>query len=98
MARLAARSIAPDQEAYGLGISALRLYGNKLSFDVPGVDGSFEGTLDNAAIHGIWKQGKAALKLDLARPAAGVPAQASFNHRGRQDEEVLYGLFARKSS
>ena len=77
--RLGGALDSPDQETYGLGISALRLDGHKLSFDVPGVNGSFEGTLDNAAIHGTWKQSTAALKLDLARPAASVPAEPSSN-------------------
>lgn len=69
--RLGGAFDSPDQEAYGLGISGLRLDGDKFSFDVPGVNGSFDGTLDKTAIHGTWKQGTAALKLDLARPAAG---------------------------
>jgi len=69
---------SPDQEAFGLGISALRLDGNKLSFNVPGVNGSFEGTLDDAVIHGTWKQGTAALKLDLSRAAVSASAQTSF--------------------
>lgn len=66
--RLGGALDSPDQDAYGLGVSALSLKGDKLSFDVPGVNGSFEGTLDNAAIHGTWKQGTTALKLELARP------------------------------
>ncbi len=76
--RLGGALDSPDQEAYGLGISGLRLDGNKLSFDVPEVNGSFEGMLADNAIHGTWKQGTASLKLDLARPAASVSS-----HRGR---------------
>lgn len=65
-----------DQEAYGLGLAAVSFQGNQLSFEVPGVSGSYTGQLDQAAsaVAGTWKQGSAALALVWRRGAAGATA------------------------
>lgn len=60
-----------DQEAYGLALGNISIHGSAFSFTVPSIMGSYEGTLDQSAIRGTWKQHGTVLKLDLERRGSG---------------------------
>lgn len=61
-----------DQGANGIPISAITLKEGKLRFEVRGIGGVYEGTLNTngAALKGEWKQGGGAMPLDLTKAAS----------------------------
>lgn len=58
---------SPDQHAYELSIGNIVMHGSNLTFTVPSVMGSYEGSLGKASIHGTWTQNGASLALDFNR-------------------------------
>jgi CubicO group peptidase (beta-lactamase class C family) len=69
---------SPQQGALGLAGSDVTLHGDKLSFKIPVVNGSYTGTVsaDGKTISGTWSQG-VPLPLEFTRGnAAGVEAAA----------------------
>ena len=69
-------SDSPDQGASGIPLSKVTVEGTKLSFEIPKVDGEYEGTLDKdgKTIMGTWWQNGAALTLDFTRDDTSPPA------------------------
>jgi uncharacterized protein (TIGR03435 family) len=61
-----------DQGAQGAPASAITLQGSTVKMSIPGVGGTYEGTLDasGSSITGAWTQGPANLPLNLARASA----------------------------
>jgi putative intracellular protease/amidase len=66
-----------DQEAYGLALGNVSVQGNTLSFTVPAIMGSYEGTVDPSSIRGRWKQHGLGLRLDLERRSSVRPVGLS---------------------
>lgn len=66
---------SPDQGARGIPVSAVRLDGRSVTFEVSAIGGQYSGTLSESgeSIEGTWKQSGLSLSLDLARQ----PAQTS---------------------
>ncbi|MEN6499561.1 MAG: alpha/beta fold hydrolase [Rectinema sp.] len=66
---------SPDQGARGIPVSAVRLDGRSVTFEVAAVGGNYRGTLSESeeSIEGTWKQSGLSLPLDLTR----LPAQTS---------------------
>ncbi|MBV8683004.1 MAG: alpha/beta fold hydrolase [Caulobacteraceae bacterium] len=63
-----------DQAAYGLPLADITHQGARVSFAVPSVGGTFEGTLGaGGKITGTWSQGGAGLPLTFAKRPAGAP-------------------------
>jgi pimeloyl-ACP methyl ester carboxylesterase len=60
-----------DQGANGIPLSEIALKDSKLTFQVPAVMGSYEGTLKGDAITGQWTQGQS-LDLEFRRGAPGA--------------------------
>lgn len=58
-----------DQEAFGIPVSSITRAGDKMSFEVAAVGGSFTGTLasDGKGVAGTWSQGGNSLPLALTR-------------------------------
>lgn len=63
-----------DQQTMGIPCEGVELKGNTVSFRVPGLAGTYHGTLLNGGkkISGIWKQ-DTAVQLDLEREPAALP-------------------------
>jgi pimeloyl-ACP methyl ester carboxylesterase len=73
---------SPDQGARGIPVSAVRLDGRSVTFEVSAIGGQYSGTLSESgeSIEGTWKQSGLSLPLDLARQPAQtsqVPAETS---------------------
>lgn len=66
-----------DQGASGLPCSNVQLAGNRLSFDVPVVQGHWAGELsgDGNRLSGTWTQVGNSLTLNLVRQAAPIPVE-----------------------
>jgi hypothetical protein len=64
-----------DQGTNGIPVASIARDGQKISFKVNAVGGTFEGALsaDGASIAGTWTQGGPSLPLTLNRRAPGVP-------------------------
>ncbi|MCP5433350.1 MAG: alpha/beta hydrolase [Alphaproteobacteria bacterium] len=65
---------SPAQGAFGIACTDLALEGTTVRFNVPSVDGAFEGTYDEAAgtIAGTWTQRGVKLPLQLERSRGGI--------------------------
>jgi hypothetical protein len=66
---------SPDQNALGTQVGAIAFDGSRLTFTLPQVGGSFEGTMheSGATIAGLWSQGGNSLPLELERRTGGPP-------------------------
>src|SRR5579863_9284680 len=58
----------------GIPLAGIRSVDSRLSFQVPGIQGSYEGVLDakTGVISGTWSQGGLKLPLDWHRATAGA--------------------------
>jgi hypothetical protein len=67
---------SPDQNAMGMTLGDVSLAQSRLSFTLPQVGGSYEGTYNEGAgvFVGLWSQGGQSLPLELARRPAGADA------------------------
>ena len=67
--KLTATFDSPDQGATGIKVGPIDLRGTKLNFSVLSLDGSYEGTLNDAgtAISGTWSQRRIDFPLDFER-------------------------------
>lgn len=65
--KLTATMDSPDQSAYGLPVGDVTIAGKAVKFDLPAVNGSLIGTLDDSGkvITGRWEQGGASLPITL---------------------------------
>jgi len=68
---------SPDQGGGAMPISKVSVEGAKLSFEIPDVNGEYEGTLDKSGktIMGTWWQNGAALTLNFTRDDASSTKQ-----------------------
>ncbi|MFO7650365.1 MAG: alpha/beta fold hydrolase [bacterium] len=69
--KLAAAMDSPDQGAFGLEAADVAFADRKLTLKIPSIAGSFEGALQpgDSVLSGTWRQGPAALPLELRRSA-----------------------------
>jgi hypothetical protein len=60
---------SPDQDVTGISIRSMALNGSAFHFEVAGIEGSFDGTLDKneSSIEGTWTQHDASSRLQLRR-------------------------------
>ena len=65
--KLTATMDSPDQSAYGLPVGDVTITDKAVKFDLPAVNGSLTGTLDDSGkvITGRWEQGGASLPITL---------------------------------
>ena len=65
--KLTATMDSPDQSAYGLPVGDVTIADKAVKFDLPAVNGSLIGTLDDSGkvITGRWEQGGASLPITL---------------------------------
>lgn len=65
--KLTATMDSPDQSAYGLPVGDVTIADKAVKFDLPAVNGSLTGTLDDSGkvITGRWEQGGASLPITL---------------------------------
>ena len=65
--KLTATMDSPDQSAYGLPVGDVTIADKAVKFDLPAVNGSLSGTLDDSGkvITGRWEQGGASLPITL---------------------------------
>ena len=65
--KLTATMDSPDQSAYGLPVGDVTITDKAVKFDLPAVNGSLIGTLDDSGkvITGRWEQGGASLPITL---------------------------------
>ena len=65
--KLTATMDSPDQSAYGLPVGDVTIADKAVKFDLPVVNGSLTGTLDDSGkvITGRWEQGGASLPITL---------------------------------
>ncbi len=63
-----------DQGAIGIPLSSVTHKGRAVSFEIPAIRGSYQGTLNEAGdtLEGTWTQGPASLPLSFKRSAAAV--------------------------
>lgn len=68
---------SPDQGATGIKAGPIDLRGNKLSFAVISIGGSYDGTLNDAggAIAGVWTQQRLDFPLDFRRMTAAAKTE-----------------------
>lgn len=83
----AATMDSPDQGARGIPVSAVRLEGRSVTFDVAAVGGRYRGTLGEGgeSIEGTWSQSGMTFPLDLARQPV-QPPQTSEQPSEQQSE------------
>lgn len=95
---------SPDQGARGIPISAVRLDGKNVTFEVAAVGGHYRGTLNESgeSIEGTWKQSGLSLPLDLTRqPAqtsqvpAETPQEPSHEARGGDEPSSPFPYIAK---
>ncbi len=84
----AATMDSPDQGARGIPLSAVRLEGRNVTFEVAAVGGRYRGTLGEGgeSIEGVWSQSGLSLSLNLSRQPAQPPqtsAKPSEQHQER---------------
>ncbi|MCG6989594.1 MAG: alpha/beta hydrolase, partial [Gemmatimonadetes bacterium] len=76
---LSATMDSPDQGVTGISVSAVKVKGDSVRFEVPSVPGggAFVGTFakDHKSIDGTWSQGPNSLPLKLTRGEAPAPAR-----------------------
>lgn len=58
-----------DQGANGIPLSAIKLDGNKLFFEVESIRGTYDGVLQGDKIAGTWRQGEQGFPLEFQRGA-----------------------------
>jgi hypothetical protein len=65
---------SPDQGARGIPVSAVRIDGRNVAFEVAAIGGKYSGTLnETGALEGTWKQSGQSLPLNLERQSAQTP-------------------------
>ncbi len=71
----AATMDSPDQGARGIPVSAVRIEGDNVTFEVAAVGGRYRGTLieGGESIEGVWSQSGMTLSLNLARQPVQSP-------------------------
>jgi fermentation-respiration switch protein FrsA (DUF1100 family) len=74
---LSATMDSPDQGAKGIPVSAVKVNGDSVRFEVAVANGAFDGSFakDHKSIDGTWSQNGATLPLKLARGEAPAPAR-----------------------
>jgi hypothetical protein len=58
-----------DQGARGIPLSSIKMDGNKLSFEVESIRGTYDGVLKGDMIAGTWRQGDQGFPLEFQRGA-----------------------------